>query len=200
MKILALDLSARRGSIALCANQKILFQNDWDNDRRSAAPFFLALEAAVDLHGPPSLVVVGLGPGSYTGTRIAVAAAIGLTRATAAVLAGLPSVAAMAEETEYVVVGDAKRASFFVATVTGEQRQVQIELVPADELPSRLAGIQVPIYTSDNLAEFPQVGRRFPSALQLAELARRFPDKLFRAPLSPIYLRAPHITVPRAQR
>ncbi len=200
MKILALDLSTRRGSIALCAKEKILFQNDWDNDRRSAAPFFLALEAAVDLHGPPNLVVVGLGPGSYTGTRIAVAAAIGLTRATAAVLAGLPSVAAMAEETEYVVVGDAKRASFFVATVNGVQREVQIELVPADELPSRLAEIQVPIYTSDDLAEFPQVGRRFPSALQLADLAQRFPDKLYRAPLSPIYLRAPHITVPRGQK
>jgi len=200
VKILALDLSTRRGSIAVCSKEKILFQNDWDNDRRSAAPFFLALEAAAELHGPPNLVVVGLGPGSYTGTRIAVAAAMGLTRTAAADLTGLPSVVAMAEETEYIVVGDAKRASFFVASVTGEQREVQIELLPAEELPSRLAAIQVPIYTSDLLPEFPKAERRFPSALQLAELARRFPDKLYRAPLSPIYLREPHITVPGAQK
>src|SRR6478609_11459166 len=119
MKLLAFDLSTRRGTIALVNEKGILSATDWPNDRRTSAPFFAALKAIIREHGAPEAIVVGLGPGSYTGTRIAISAAIGLQATTGAALTGLSSLSGISEESEYIVIGDAKRASFFFATISG---------------------------------------------------------------------------------
>src|SRR5207302_8426843 len=119
MKLLAFDLSTRCGTIALANEEGILGATDWPNDRRTSAPFFAALNEIVREHGAPETIVVGLGPGSYTGTRIAISAAIGLQATTGAVLTGLSSLSSISEENEYIVIGDAKRASFFFATISG---------------------------------------------------------------------------------
>jgi tRNA A37 threonylcarbamoyladenosine modification protein TsaB len=60
----------------------------------------------------------GLGPGSYAGTRIAIATAIGLEASTGARLASLPSICALESDTStYGVIGDARRQTFFFAEV-----------------------------------------------------------------------------------
>jgi len=100
MKLLAFDLSTRRGTIALANEEGILSATDWPNDRRTSAPFFAALEEIIRKHGAPETIVVGLGPGSYTGTRIAISAAIGLAATTGAALAGISSLCAISDEEE----------------------------------------------------------------------------------------------------
>src|SRR4026209_1576585 len=87
MKLLAFDLSTRRGTIALVNGEGILSAADWPNDRRPSASFFATLKEIICEHGAPETIVVGLGPGSYTGTRIAISAAIGLQATTGAALA-----------------------------------------------------------------------------------------------------------------
>jgi tRNA threonylcarbamoyl adenosine modification protein YeaZ len=198
MKTLAVDLSTRRGTIALAENGEILCAHDWPNNRRTSAPFFAALNEIIRKHGAPQQIIIGLGPGSYTGTRIAISAGIGLHATGGAALSGMASVCAISDESEYCVVGDAKRASFFFATVYGGSLRTDPELLSEGELNERISSITtIPIYTSDDLPRVDGVKLRFPSAKLLCQLARTFPQKLVRAPLSPIYLRAPHITVPR---
>jgi tRNA threonylcarbamoyladenosine biosynthesis protein TsaB len=198
MKLLAFDLSTRRGTIALAENEEILCAHDWQNNRRTSAPLFTALNQVIREYGAPEHIVTGLGPGSYTGTRIAISAGIGLHVTGRAALSGMPSVCAISDENEYWVIGDAKRASFFFATVRGGLLTNHTELVSEDELNERISSrATMPIYSSDDLPRFDRVTLRFPSARLLCRLARTFPQKLVPTPLSPIYLREPHITTPR---
>ena len=199
MKLLAFDLSTRRGTIALANEKEILGARDWPNDRRSSAPFFEALDEIIREHGRPETIVVGLGPGSYTGTRIAISAAIGLEATTGAGLAGISSLFALSDENDFCVIGDAKRASFFFARISGGLLKSDPELLSEDEMNKRISSVRtIPIYTSDELPQFTSVKRRFPSAKLLCLRAQTAPQNLARAPLAPLYLREPHITTPRS--
>ena len=201
MKLLAFDLSTRRGTIALANEKEILDAREWPNDRRSAAPFFEALDEIIREHGRPETIVVGLGPGSYTGTRIAISAALGLAATTGAALAGISSLCAISDEDDFCVIGDAKRASFFFGEISGGLLKSDPELLSEDEMKKRIASITTtPIYSSDQLPQFTSVKLRFPSAKLLWLRAQTAPQNLARAPLAPIYLREPHITTPRTRQ
>src|SRR5437588_11355753 len=199
MKLLAFDLSTRRGTIALADDKKILCATDWANDRRTSAPFFAALNEIIREHGAPETIVVGLGTGSYTGTRIAISAAIGLRATTGTALAGISSLCGISDENEFCVIGDAKRASFFFAKISGGLLANDPDLLSENDMNERFSSITTtPIYTSDELPQFTGVEMRFPSAKLLYLRAQTFPQDLARAPLAPIYLREPHITTPRS--
>src|ERR1700676_1519401 len=75
MKILALELSTARGSLAW--NDALV--REWPNDRKDSGPFFENLADIRKQFGLPEKIIVGLGPGSYAGVRIAISAAIGLS-------------------------------------------------------------------------------------------------------------------------
>ena len=113
MKILALELSTTRGSLAwLYDNVEVA--REWLNDRQNSAAFFENLDALTNEFGDPETIIVGLGPGSYAGTRIAISAAIGLQLSSGARLIGFPSVCAIeCDADEYCAIGDARRKSFF---------------------------------------------------------------------------------------
>jgi tRNA threonylcarbamoyl adenosine modification protein YeaZ len=195
MKLLGFDLSTHRGTIALVNGDNVLCSRDWPNDRRNSAPFFSVLNEIICEHGAPKAIVVGLGPGSYTGTRIAISAAIGLQATTGAALTGFSSLSGISEENEYAVIGDAKRASFFFATINGGLFATEPDLLSQNEISERISSNNaISIYTSDDLPQFPTVQPRFPSARLLCLRAQRFPQNLARAPLAPIYLREPYIT------
>ncbi|HZE14199.1 MAG TPA: hypothetical protein VE086_10595, partial [Chthoniobacterales bacterium] len=117
MKILALELSSGRGGLAW-RDGDFEWTPEWANDRKNSGEFFLNVAEAQKRFGAPDRIVVGLGPGSYAGTRIAISAAIGLRLATKAELVGLSSLSAIeCDAAEYAVVGDARRQSFFLAQV-----------------------------------------------------------------------------------
>src|SRR5437773_9260162 len=199
MKLLAFDLSTRRGTIALANEKEILGARDWPNYLRAAATLFATLDEIIRAHGAPETIVVGLGPGSYTGTRIAISAAIGLKATTGAALAGISSLCALSDENDFCVIGDAKRASFFFAKINGGLLKNDPELLSADEMNERISSITaIPIYTSDELPQFASVNVRFPSAKLLCLRVQTAPQNLARAPLAPIYLREPHITTSRS--
>src|SRR3954469_23134735 len=119
MKILALDLSSGQGSIAWWEDGLDLGTATFPNDRKHSGLFFENLERSLAQFGHPGRIVVGLGPGSYAGTRIAIATATGLQVAADAELVGLPSFCAIeSTETEYAVVGDARRGAFYFAHIS----------------------------------------------------------------------------------
>jgi tRNA threonylcarbamoyl adenosine modification protein YeaZ len=202
MKALAFELSSRQGSIAMIEEGTVLFDKTFANDRKHSGLFFENLRLCRQQFGAPDAIVVGLGPGSYAGVRIAIATAVGLRTAARATLRGLPSVCALeVESPEYCVIGDARRQSFFLARVREGKLIQGPDLYAAAELEAMICDSRVPIYSFETLPPFPQSLVAFPAARELAKLAREQPGEIDDTrTLEPIYLYAPHITVPKSAR
>lgn len=198
MKILALELSSAQGSVAWAAEGEGTFTVSFANDRKHSGLFFEHLRQCLQRCGQPDLIVVGLGPGSYAGTRIAIATAIGLRAAQGAQLIGLPSLCAIdTAATEYTVIGDARRGSFYFAGVKQRFCAEGPVLCGREELEAQLALTSSPVFTSEPLPAFPRATLAHPSAAILAQLASQSHGKMMPASLEPIYLREPHITQPK---
>jgi tRNA threonylcarbamoyladenosine biosynthesis protein TsaB len=201
MKILALELSTARGSIAWLSQREFL--RDWPNDRKNSGPLFENLVVVQKQFGAPETMIVGLGPGSYAGVRIGISAAIGLAAASNARLIGFPSICAMeCEEKEYCVIGDARRQSFFFARVRGNNLVEGPTLISEAELREKLDKLdrKMSIFASEKLPQFERVVIRYPSAKILAGLAQDSHRSFAQPPLEPIYLREPHITMPKTHK
>lgn len=200
MKILALELSTPRGSLACLAGEAKLAW-EWPNDRKNSAAFFENLDIARKRFGVPDVIAVGLGPGSYAGTRIVISAAIGLQISSGARLIGLPSICAIeSAEADYCVIGDARRKSFFFARIGGNELMEGPELFSEEGLKSKLSSLRndTPILCSQWLPQFSEAVVRYPSAQLLARLAQD-PNRNFGLPpLEPMYLREPHVTMANA--
>ncbi|MCE9596005.1 MAG: tRNA (adenosine(37)-N6)-threonylcarbamoyltransferase complex dimerization subunit type 1 TsaB [Planctomycetes bacterium] len=81
-------------------------------------------------------VVVGRGPGSYTGLRVAAATALGLSRGTGAVLAGLSSFEAwawreLAVGERCAVLLDARAGEAYWAVLARDEADVRFEVEPS---------------------------------------------------------------------
>ena len=199
MKILALELSSALGSIAFVDEDRIPVVREFPSDRKHSGLFFESLRDIYRSQEPPDRIVVGLGPGSYAGVRIAIAAALGLKAAGTAKLIGLPSICAFAQTMdEYRIIGDARRESFFFARVKGGECVDGPTLYSANDLRAKLneqPGIS--LYCSQSLPQFEGAVLAYPSALVLAQLGRTRPADIGdEMRLQPIYLRDPHITIP----
>src|SRR4030095_11413383 len=201
VKILALELSTARGSLAWLDEDDTDLTREWPNDRKNSAVFFENLGAVTEKFGLPDTIIVGLGPGSYAGTRIAISAAIGLQAASKARLLGLPSICAI-ENADYCVIVDSRRQSFFFARIRNQELIEGPSLFSEADLKSKLDALQddVPIFSSDSLPQFPVAVIGYPSAELLARFARDSNRNFKLPPLEPIYLRETHITLPKAQR
>jgi tRNA threonylcarbamoyladenosine biosynthesis protein TsaB len=212
MKILALELSTARGGLAFLseaadletgaiASEKAIARS-WPNDRKNAGAFFENLADVNNHFGSPDRIVVGLGPGSYAGTRIAISAAIGLHFASGAELVGLPSICAMGcDAVEYCVIGDARRQSFFFARIRANELIEGPDLLSEAELRPKIDELHnnLSIFASEQLPSFRRVQLCYPSARVLARLAREANRRFVLPPLEPIYLREAHITIPRSK-
>ena len=201
MKILALELSTARGSLAWLSNDVDPVVREWPNDRKNSGPFFENLAQVRDQFGLPDAIIVGLGPGSYAGTRIAISAAIGLQAASRARLLGLPSICAIENE-DYCVIGDARRQLFFFARIRKQDLTEGPSLFNEDELKNKIETLadSIAVFCSESLPQFPKAVIRYPSAKVLAQFARDSDRKCKLPPLEPIYLQEPHITLSKSQR
>ena len=196
MKVLALELSSPVGSVAFCDEEGGRDLRTFPADRKDSGFFYENLSAIYEEFAEPGLIVVGLGPGSYAGIRIAIATALGLKLASGARLLGLPSICAL-ERPEYLFVGDARRNSFFFAHVREGRCLEGPTLAIADEIAARMnEAPHLPVIATQPLPPLAEVMVENPSAMRLAELALDHDDKA-EAPLEPIYLREPYITTPR---
>ena len=214
MKILALELSTAHGSLAWL-NDDVDLVREWANDRKDSGLFFENLADVRKQFGLPEKIIVGLGPGSYAGVRIAISAAIGFsfTGGTGSVpsqnlgrhggrpsieLFGYPSICAI-ESDEYCVIGDARRQSFFFACIRANELVEGPGLHSEIELRDKIDKLEtnMSIFAPEKLPQFERAIIRYPSALVLARLARDSNRNFSMPPLEPIYLREPHITVPK---
>jgi tRNA threonylcarbamoyladenosine biosynthesis protein TsaB len=199
MKTLALELSTARGRLAWLDGE-FEFTREWPNDRKNSATFFENLQAARQKFGVPESIIVGLGPGSYAGTRIAISAAIGMQLSCDARFIGYLSICAMEYDAQdYIVIGDARRKSFFFARILKNEVIEGPRLFSELELTAKLDSLDptIPVLSSESLPQFHRTIISFPSALILARLANEPRRSFCLPPLEPFYLREPHITFPK---
>jgi tRNA A37 threonylcarbamoyladenosine modification protein TsaB len=100
---------------------------------------------------------------------------------------------------EYCAIGDARRKSFFFARILKNEVIEGPTLFSELELKASLESLDpaMPVFTSELLPQFHQAVIGFPSALILARLAQDSRRSFCLPPLEPIYLREPHITMPK---
>ncbi len=99
--------------------------------------------------GPIRSVLVGIGPGSYTGLRVGLATALGLARGTGARLAAVPSLEAQAhgdlergQSAAFLL--DARQGELYLARYRREADSVAVLLAPCVTTPSELPRLLVP--------------------------------------------------------
>jgi tRNA threonylcarbamoyl adenosine modification protein YeaZ len=200
MITLAIDTSTARGGVALLRDGAVLFAENFLADRSHSAHLFSSLERALKIAPRFDRVMVGLGPGSYSGVRIAISAAIGFGLGLDARLLGIASMAAMeTTAARYRTIGDARRGTYYYAEISDGVCLEGPLLLEEEALRRKLAdGPALPLITSDTLPEFPEADVAYPSAEKLARLAEKGTGIHSTGDLEPIYLREPHITRPKA--
>ena len=146
MKRLVLEQSTRTGTLALLEGDRVLLRREWTEDRFHTQQMFgvLAEVLATDRARVETLDAfgVGLGPGSYSGMRMALTAVRGLALPSGCEVYGVSSAEALAWDEfqrtaadRVVVLGDARRERCWrVGFARGEAglpvRNSEYELVP----------------------------------------------------------------------
>ncbi len=142
-RILALETSRRRGSIALFDGPRALQEVWLDEKETTARNLTPTLQSLFSQSGwqprDVDLIAVGVGPGSFTGVRIGVMTAKTLAYAAGANIVGCDTMAVIAAQSpadvkEVTVVLDAGRGDVYSATYRREAEELQIrrplEIIP----------------------------------------------------------------------
>lgn len=98
--LLALDTATDFASIALYDGRQVTAELNWRSPRRHTSDLAPQVAALLRLQGRTpadlSAIAVAIGPGSYTGTRVAVSLAKGIVAAAGLPLLGIPTLDALA--------------------------------------------------------------------------------------------------------
>ena len=170
MSILAIDTSASRTSVVIIENGEVLFSQSRDGAMTHGPALPELVQLAIKDH-EVSEVLVGMGPGPYTGLRVGITFAQTFAWARNIPVRGfcsLDAIAAQVDESDFIVTIDARRKEVYWARYTNG---VRVE-GPLVDLPAVVAarGIKV---ISDLL----------PDPKYFASLTEEFSE--------PIYLRRP---------
>jgi tRNA threonylcarbamoyladenosine biosynthesis protein TsaB len=201
MTILALEFSSRQRSVAIAHGGSVISEAIETGERSTAAFAMIekVLAQAKLKREQVETIAVGLGPGSYTGIRAAIALAQGWQLARGTKSIGISSVAAMAAQAQMdkifgrvSVVVDAQREEFYLATYeiaeTACAKIEPLKILPRSEVQSRAAKGEILI--GPDAAKFSPGGQAiFPHAKAVAGLAAEAKNFLPGEKLEPIYLR-----------
>ncbi len=202
---LAIDTSTTRGCVALITadtnNVSTIAQRDFLTARSHNSALFTPMgELLEQLDGQPiEAILVGTGPGSYTGVRIGIAAANGLAVARKTRVIGIPSVIGISPEHDsYLAVGDARRGNGYHWKIANGIPQGEAKITPNDELLRTIAESSLPTVTLENLpVEFGNVQQQIDLSLLLSRYLRAPHSFDAETSVEPIYLAAPFITTPK---
>ena len=200
MNLLAIETSAPHASLCLYRDGAFAADAEWAAERNHDEFLFPALQRALDALGdtaPLDAVLVGAGPGSYGGVRVALAAGVGISLVRGASLVAVPSWDQLAADGSHII-SNARRGGWTLRKPDGA-----ISVISLDELKA-LAESGTPLATVESAEEMQ--GCELPiTRCGLAPTARGLVetwlgmDETARAalaakPAEPIYVRPPHIT------
>jgi tRNA threonylcarbamoyladenosine biosynthesis protein TsaB len=201
MKTLALEFSSGRRSVAVLVGGVVRGEAHEAGGRhtRAFALMDVALRAAKIEREEIKLLAVGLGPGSYTGIRSAIAIAQGWQAACGVKLAGVNSVEAMASQAHaegrrgriHVLI-DAQRGEFYFGAYDlaeeGSRLIEPLRIVTPEET-RQLAQGSGAIVWPELRGAFPDATIIEPDAAMVGRLALQRGKFLDGATLEPVYLR-----------
>jgi len=202
---LVFETSAPTASLLLAGPDGVVAEREFCSDRSHNAVLFGPLGELMAGLAPSDigLVLVGSGPGSYSGTRVGIAAAQGVALAAGCPVVAVPSILAApsAASGTCTVVGDARRGSFWISRVEHACVTREPELTDGEHFAAELAGVPAVTFETAARDPFPaglEIIREIPTARLLWEAWQRSPESertrwAAEAP-QPLYLRPPHIT------
>lgn len=210
---LVFETSTPHASIALADPSGILGQQEFSSDRNHNAMLFAPLAELIKGKNRRNigLVLVGSGPGSYSGTRVGIAAAQGVAIALGCPAVAVPSIFAVSSAdggAPCLAIGDARRGSFWWAQLEDFNLISEPALCDAAELSDLVSaavakGVTVFSFeaadrfplpetlTDQVVLEIPDAGRLWKTWLAVDPETRlawtaQIPQ--------PLYLKPPHIT------
>jgi tRNA threonylcarbamoyladenosine biosynthesis protein TsaB len=189
---LAFDTSSSTGSIALGNEQVVVQAIEFGGPQRHSAALFPALTRL----GIPRLklrrVIVGIGPGSFSGIRVSLAAAQGIALVQDVPVVGICSAYSVAlqhkEVTRLGVFADAKRREAFCTVFCKGELERETYLIPMAEIEEHASKFTLAV-SSEPLPGIPT--RTYPRARDLLALPESISGWVTQQPLEPIYLREP---------
>ena len=194
---LAIDTSTSRTSVAIIDRGVLL----WDSYRDGATSHGDAVPALVveGLKVQPVIkrVVVGMGPGPFTGLRVGIAFARTFALARRIPVIGICSLDAVAalvhDEDDFIVATDARRKEIYWAHYRGA---IRVE-GPSVDLPAVIAAKGLPLFGEGavkySIAQSEKV--QFPDLLALVSLSENFEMRVD----EPLYIRHPD-ALPTSER
>jgi tRNA threonylcarbamoyl adenosine modification protein YeaZ len=167
-KVLAIDTSTSRTSVAIIEDSKLLY-NGFRDGATAHGPSLPALVQEALAVSDVDEVVVGMGPGPFTGLRVGIAFAQSFALAREIPVRGvcsLDAIAAQIQEDDFIITVDARRKEVYWARYTNGVRVTD----PAVNFPADVTG--APIHAD-----------LFPEMVSLVNLPGNIAE--------PIYLRRP---------
>jgi len=156
MRAVALETSGRIGSVAAVLDGAVVAEEDFAHGLQNAAQILPIIDRLTRAQSwtPRDVdeLYVSIGPGSFTGLRIAVTLAKTLAMATGVELVAVPSVRVLAENAppdarHVIIVLDAKRGQIFTARFERVgQEWVEIEPAKLDSLTAMLERSPRPVH------------------------------------------------------
>jgi len=207
--VIAIETSVPEASISLSIDGEMIATEEFESHRQQNKLLFPSLDLVLahlrERNLAPTQILVGTGPGSYSGSRISIAAAQGLAIAYGCPVAGLGSFQATAtfqnsESGHIYAIGDARRDSYFIADITADSAAFSPELMDRDAFLKQLSEMDATIPKISFEHELPTEDflRDLPHATRLISAWERLPqaeqDRLNSTPPQPLYLRAPFIS------
>ncbi len=213
MRILAIETSSRRGSVALLEDQRLIASLEHEQPNSHAERLLPMVEQLLTEAGWPKSSLdrlgVGVGPGSFTGLRVGIALAEGLSVGLDRPLCGVGSLWAMAfgalaeHPGPCCALLDARRDELFVAVYQAQRLELCAPLaLPIQELPAFLDKYEV-ISVVGEVAREVAHGRTaltgatldLPHARWVGALAAQLDEAHF--PPEPQYVRGIGATLPK---
>jgi tRNA threonylcarbamoyladenosine biosynthesis protein TsaB len=223
MRILVIDTATRRANVAAVQGGVVLAAAEHEGRSQHAEALFDMVRGVLAEAGwerGVELLAVGMGPGSFTGVRVGMAAAKGLALALKVPVVGVVSLDAMAraagaEHWPCAALIDAKKAEVFIAMYGADGTRTEGPLhIPCDDvaewLTRRSGGTGALTVVGEVLEGLGfEAGswirgheRDLPGSLSTATLAeeawRRDPVDQIES-LEPLYVRPPDITLPASR-
>lgn len=175
MRILAIDTSTELGSVAVCADGEILAEVSAKVRARHGETLLplvaYALEHAAVERDAIDLIAVGIGPGSFTGTRIGVATAKGLAIALDRPIIGVVSLYAIARAAPGAWIApavDAHKGEVYVALYERRDGALIERLAPMHAFPADALALVRGAASSAAITGCGSGHRRYPEELGAA--------------------------------